>query len=236
MSWSTSSIAWPAVDEPAQPPAELLALVRVEPGGRLVEADEARLRRRAPARCRRACAAPATARSAARPRSPPARAARASARSPRSRCAGAETDLLAACATTEGDARRRAGSRARVRSSKSSIDCHVRASPSRARACGGRPVRSWPSSSTRPRDADEAGDRVDEGRLAGAVRADQADELARADLEVDVDDGVHPAEAHRDPVALRTGVTAASAPRSSEPAQAGSQAPSGAVSSRGEQP
>ena len=47
--------------------------------------------------------------------------------------------------------------------------------------------------------ADEAADRVDEGRLAGAVRADQADELARADLEVDVDDGVHAAEAHRDP-------------------------------------
>ena len=37
-----------------------------------------------------------------------------------------------------------------VRSSNSSIDCHVRASPRRARACGGRPVRSSPSSSTRP--------------------------------------------------------------------------------------
>ena len=47
--------------------------------------------------------------------------------------------------------------------------------------------------------ADEAGDRVDERRLARAVRADQPDELARADLEVDVDDGVHAAEADRDP-------------------------------------
>ena len=33
-----------------------------------------------------------------------------------------------------------------VRSSNSSIDCHVRASPRRARACGGSPVRSCPSS------------------------------------------------------------------------------------------
>jgi hypothetical protein len=38
-----------------------------------------------------------------------------------------------------------------VRSSKSSTDCHVRASPLLARACGARPERSWPSSSTRPR-------------------------------------------------------------------------------------
>ena len=63
------------------------------------------------------------------------------------------------------------------RSSKSSIDCHVRASPRRARTCGGSRVRSCPSSSTRPPGADEAADRVDERRLAGAVRADQADEL-----------------------------------------------------------
>ena len=43
--------------------------------------------------------------------------------------------------------------------------------------------------------ADEAGDRVDERRLAGAVRPDQADELALLDVDVDVVDGAHAAEA-----------------------------------------
>ncbi len=45
----------------------------------------------------------------------------------------------------------------------------------------------------------EAGDRVDERRLAGPVRADQPDQLAGLDFEVDVDDGVHAPERHRDP-------------------------------------
>ena len=40
----------------------------------------------------------------------------------------------------------------------------------------------------------EPGDGVDERRLAGAVRADQPDEFAGSDLEVDVDDGVHTTE------------------------------------------
>ena len=65
------------------------------------------------------------------------------------------------------------------RSSNSSVLCHVRARPRRDRACGGSRPRSCPSSSTRPVAGDEAGDRVDERRLAGAVRADQADQLAR---------------------------------------------------------
>jgi hypothetical protein len=44
-----------------------------------------------------------------------------------------------------------------------------------------------------------AGDEVEGGRLAGAVRADQAEDLARADLEADVVDGDQAAEflAHR---------------------------------------
>ncbi len=66
MSWSTSNIDWPRVDEPAQTPAELLALVRVEPGRRLVEADEPGPQPRAPARSRPACAGPVTAPRAAR--------------------------------------------------------------------------------------------------------------------------------------------------------------------------
>ncbi len=46
--------------------------------------------------------------------------------------------------------------------------------------------------------ADKARDGVDEGRLAGAVGADQADQLAGLDVEVDVDDGVHATEGDGD--------------------------------------
>ena len=45
-----------------------------------------------------------------------------------------------------------------------------------------------------PRERDEARDRVDQRRLAGAVRSDQADQLALADLEVDVLERVDAAE------------------------------------------
>ena len=45
----------------------------------------------------------------------------------------------------------------------------------------------------------EPGDRVDARRLARAVRADQADQLARADVEIDLVDGHEPAEADRQP-------------------------------------
>jgi hypothetical protein len=44
--------------------------------------------------------------------------------------------------------------------------------------------------------ADKAGDRVDERRLAGAVGADQAHELAGLDPKIDVDQGSNAAEAH----------------------------------------
>ncbi len=46
---------------------------------------------------------------------------------------------------------------------------------------------------------DEAGDRVDEGRLARTVRPDQSHELAVIDDEVDVLHGMDAAEAHRQP-------------------------------------
>ena len=81
-----------------------------------------------------------------------------------------------------------------VRSSNSSIACHVRARPRRARACGLSSVMSAPSSVGRAAVRHEPGDGVDERRLAGAVRADQPDQLAGLDVEVDVDDGVHAAE------------------------------------------
>src|SRR5581483_5221844 len=44
----------------------------------------------------------------------------------------------------------------------------------------------------------EAGDEVEDGRLAGAVRADQADDLALRHVERDVVDRDDPAEAARD--------------------------------------
>ncbi len=47
-----------------------------------------------------------------------------------------------------------------------------------------------------PRVPDEARDRVDEGRLAGPVRPDQADELTLLDDDVDPVDGMHAAESH----------------------------------------
>ena len=46
---------------------------------------------------------------------------------------------------------------------------------------------------------DETGDRVDERRLSRTVRADQPDELARLDVEIDIDHGVHAPERHRHP-------------------------------------
>jgi hypothetical protein len=48
-----------------------------------------------------------------------------------------------------------------------------------------------------PARAHEAGDRVDERRLARAVGTDETDEPALLDVEVDVDDRAHPTEADR---------------------------------------
>ncbi len=44
----------------------------------------------------------------------------------------------------------------------------------------------------------EAGDAVEEGRLAGAVRADDPDDLPLVDAQVDVAQGLHAAEADVD--------------------------------------
>ena len=52
----------------------------------------------------------------------------------------------------------------------------------------------------------DAGHRVEAGRLAGAVGADQAEDLAAADLEVDVVEGHDAAEAQRDVVDLEQGL------------------------------
>ena len=80
------------------------------------------------------------------------------------------------------------------RSSKSSVLCQVRPSPRRARSWGGSPPMSAAASSTRPVHAHEAGNGVHQRGLARAVRPDQADELAFADLQRDVAQRVHAAE------------------------------------------
>ena len=60
----------------------------------------------------------------------------------------------------------------------------VRAIPARPRRCGLQPVTSRSSSSTVPGGRDvEAGEHVDERRLPGAVRPDQADDLVPVQLE-----------------------------------------------------
>src|ERR1700693_5080739 len=46
------------------------------------------------------------------------------------------------------------------------------------------------------RRADETGDAVDEGRLAGAVGSDEADELALLHGEIDVVHGAHSSDGH----------------------------------------
>ena len=64
--------------------------------------------------------------------------------------------------------------------------------PFAAISCGGMPVMSLPSKMMLPRSGrDEARDRAQQRRLAGAVRAEQRDDLALADLEVDAEQHLH---------------------------------------------
>ena len=179
-----------------EPLAENLALVRVESRRRLVQAKEPRLHRDRPrdsdelslslGQLRRHRLGDAGRGRAARARR--SAAALSPMRFPTSSAARARNDGRWAATVRFS---------LTVRSSNSSVLCQVRASPRRARACGGSPARSRPSSSTRPRGTDEAGDRVDERRLAGAVRPDQPDQLPLLDADVDGVDGPHAPEADR---------------------------------------
>ena len=73
----------------------------------------------------------------------------------------------------------------------------ARASRARAPASG---VTSWPKSSIAARrDGEVAGDDVEERRLAGAVRAEDAAPFTGRDVEIDVSDGEQAAEAPADP-------------------------------------
>ena len=70
-------------------------------------------------------------------------------------------------------------------SSKVAGTWKVRPMPSRACVSGGASVTSTPSKTMRPLARPQiAGDAVEEGRLAGAVGADEADDLALVDVEI----------------------------------------------------
>ena len=80
---------------------------------------------------------------------------------------------------------------------------NVRAIPRRVISCGSRPSRLSPAKRMSPRVRRvDAGDEVEERRLAGAVRADHADDLALVDVQVELVDAREPAEALRDALQL----------------------------------
>ena len=201
MSWSMSSIAVPLSTIVPQSPAELLALRGVQAGRRLVEADHVRLRRQ---RARHADQLALTLRELARRARRRGRPAAGASAPTSTRSSSSLVPRKMSRSVSRHDARRAATMRfsRTVRSSNSSAACHVRVSPRWARSAGAMPVMSVPSRTTLPVLGDEPRDRVDERRLACAVRADQPDELALLDLQVDVAEGVHAAEADGQPSCL----------------------------------
>ena len=167
MSWSTRSMAWPPSTERAQATAQLLALVGVEAGGRLVQADTAGLcdeRARDPDQL--ALSLRRARRVALGDRLEPEQVAGRGSTSPEPAPGGERSPGSSAAPT--GDGRRRAGSRApsgRRRARSTAMSARARCAP----ACGGRP---GSSARRRARPVPVSGrsrDRVDEGRLAGAV-------------------------------------------------------------------
>ena len=52
----------------------------------------------------------------------------------------------------------------------------------------------------------DAGDQVEERRLAGAVRADHADDLALVDVQLEIRDDLEPAECERDAAQCEQGL------------------------------
>ena len=98
---------------------------------------------------------------------------------------------------------RAAGSRAR---SASGTRCDRRAS-SRCRArrprSSGSPVTSSPMKNDLPRLRQQAGDALEQRRLAGAVRAEQRDDLALVDLEVEPEQDLHRPVGHVDAATLQ---------------------------------
>ena len=76
------------------------------------------------------------------------------------------------------------------------VSWKVRTTPLRATMCGARPEMRSPLNSTSPgARRQERGDQLEQGGLAGAVRADHREDLAARDVEGDVVDGDQAAEA-----------------------------------------
>ena len=186
--------------------AQLAHVVAAEPAGRLVEQDQPRARRRAPAPARRA-SAPGR---AACPGSRPATSATPSASSASSAAArsarSSRSERGSPSSAEARPARRRRSAPAMTFSSavspaNSPTPCSVRAMPRPASWCGRTRAQRAPA----PRDvavvgAHEAADDVEERRLAGAVGPDDADDLAGRDRQRDLLEGRQPAEADRDRV------------------------------------
>ena len=88
-----------------------------------------------------------------------------------------------------------------------------RAMPSRTIFCGGRPTRSRPSNDTEPLVGPEmAGDEVEEGRLAGAIGADDGMGFAGLEVERDVARGDEAGEGLPQPPYLASGAAWCSCP------------------------
>ena len=185
------------VGEPPDEAGELGALVLVEPGGGLVQHHHRR-----PGRHRSGDAdEPAPAVRAA-PRASRRGAARARTRAPRRRRSDGRSWRPGQKRSVTHDSREARWSlparmfSSTLMSSNSSSDWNERRSPSRARCVAfNRSMRRSSSEIDPPADRHEAGHRVDERRLPRAVRPDQADDLARADLHRHVVDRDHRAEA-----------------------------------------
>ena len=186
------------VRDASQPLPEILALAGIEPGRGLVEAEQAGSHRDCP---RHADELPLTLRQLSRHRvrdadeveQPECLLGRLSGRD------SSPDDLCG-----EGQERGPLRSHSQVLAHREVVE-QLRALPRPREAAPGAGVRRQsgeiPSVELdHARVANEAGDRVDEGRLAGAVGTDQADELSLLDGEIDAFDCVHAAETDREAV------------------------------------
>ena len=153
---------------------ELGHLALGQPGGRLVEQQEARLGRERPGDAELPLVAVGEAACRLLARTARARRAPSSASARRRASRGRAPQPSAATSTFS-----------RTLSDANEPQCwNVRARPARPRRCGDHRVTSWPPSSTVPAGREvEPGEDVDERRLARAVRADQADDLVPVELE-----------------------------------------------------
>ena len=188
---------------------DLVRLVRVHPGGGLVEQEHARLR--SPSRARSRAGAGSRTRASRRAGSsgsPSAAARRTTSFSSASAAISRSSRRIPGVRRIERTTPARVGPYAAAitfsftvmfRNSRSVWN--VRATPRCVILCGEQAdERLRPSSRMSPAiGLVDAGDQVEERRLAGAVRPDHADDLALVDVQVEVVDHLQAAERHRDP-------------------------------------